>query len=113
MSQILKEYTLTATMADIGTASTVRFLVPEAGYLLRVESTIAAALTGADAVLTVAHNNTTLSPTITVTQSGSAEGDYDFADYWRPVAKSDWIEVTTDGGPSNAVLAQINAKFRK
>ncbi len=104
----LNWYTLTTTMADIGTASTVRFLVPTNGYLRRVESTIAAAITTTDAVLTVSHNNSALTPTITVAFSGSAEGDYDFAEYYRPVKKGDWIEVATDGGPANAVLAQIN-----
>lgn len=111
MPKPLGWYTLTATMADIGTASTIRFLVPENGYLRRVESTIAAAIATTDAVLTVSHNNSALTPTITVAFSGSAEGDYDSADFFRPVAKGDWIEVTTDGGPSNAVLAQINAIF--
>lgn len=108
MTQPLNWYTLDQTMADIGTASTVRFVVPTNGYLRRVDSTIAAALTGADAVLTVAHNNTNLTPTITVTQSGSAEGDYDYAEFYRPVKRGDWIEVTTDGGPTNAVVAAIN-----
>ena len=103
----LNWYTMSEAMADIGTASTVRFLVPQDGYLRRVDSSIGAALTGADAVLTVAHNNTNLTPTITVTQSGSAEGDFDTAEFFRPVKKGDWIEVTTDGGPSNAVAATI------
>lgn len=94
-------------MADIGTASTVRFLAPKAGYLRKVASTIAGALTGADAVLTVSVDNTALTPTITVTQSGSAEGDYDSADYFAPVKEGSWIEVTTDGGPTNAIAATI------
>lgn len=108
MPQPLNWYTLTATMADIGTASSVRFVVPANGYLRRVDSTIAAAITTADAVLTVSHNNSALTPTITVANSGSAEGDYDSAEYYRPVKRGDWIEVTTDGGPANAVAAQIN-----
>lgn len=111
MPRPLSWYQMEMPMADIGTASTVRFLVTENGYLRRVECTIAAAIATADAVLTVAHNNTTLSPTITVAFTASAEGDYDSAEYYRPVKRGDWIEVTTDGGPSGAVAATINAVF--
>ncbi len=111
MPRPLSWYNMEMPMADIGTASTVRFLVTQNGYLRKVECTIAAAIATTDAVLTVAHNNTNLSPTITVAFTSSADGDYDFAEYFRPVKIGDWIEVTTDGGPSNAVSATINAVF--
>lgn len=104
----LNWYHLAETMADVGTASAVRFCVPRDGYLRKVETLLAAAITTADAVLTVAiSNGTALSPTITITQSGSAEGDYDFAEFFAPVKKGSWVEVTTDGGPANAVAASI------
>lgn len=108
MPSPLSWYTLSAVMADIAAASTVRFLVPEDGYLRRVDCSIAAAIATADAVLTVSHNNTALSPTITVAFTSSAEGDYDFAEYFRPVKRGDFIEVATDGGPSATVIATIN-----
>lgn len=90
-------YHLNDMLADVSTASSCRFVVPRAGYLRRVETTLGGAITGADSVVTVSHNNTALSPTITVANASSAEGDRDSADYFRPVAAGDWIEVATGG----------------
>jgi hypothetical protein len=108
MPSPLSWYALSNTMADIAAASQVRFVVPDDGFLRRVECSIAGAIATADAVLTVSHNNTALTPTITVAFTASAEGDYDFAEYARPVKRGDWIEVASDGGPSATVIAAIN-----
>src|SRR5690242_3967447 len=93
-------YHLSGELADVSAASAKRFVVPRAGFLRKVETTLGGAITGADSVVTVSHNNTDLSPTITITQSGSAEGDYDSAEFYIGVAAGDWIEVTSDGGSS-------------
>jgi hypothetical protein len=90
-------YHLNAMLADVSTASSVRFVVPQAGFLRKVETTLGGAITGADSVVTVSHNNTALSPTITVANASSAEGDRDSAEYYRGVAAGDWIEVATGG----------------
>ena len=100
-------YHLNDMLADVSTASSVRFVVPRAGFLRKVETTLGAAITVADSVVTVRHNNTALSPTITITQSGSAEGDRDSAEYYRGVAAGDWIEVETDGGSTTTAQLGI------
>ena len=97
MPDPLNWYTLNEEIADIGTATVVNFVVPRDGYLRRVASVIAAAITTADDVVTVAVDGTNLSPTITITQSGSAAGDYDSADYFAPVKKGSRITVSNSG----------------
>jgi hypothetical protein len=110
--QPLNWYTLSSTMADIGAASNVaRTSVPAPGFLRRIEISPSAALTGANAVITVTRNGSNLSPsTITVPFSGSADGTYTSQDYYIGVAVGDFLEVSSDGGPTNgsAVPAQIN-----
>lgn len=107
MPQPLSWRTYQLPLADIAAASKVRFLVPQSGYLRKVACTLSGALASADAVLTVSVNNTALTPTITVTSSGSAEGDYDSAEYFTPVKEGDWIEVETDGGGDSTVPVTI------
>jgi len=94
-------YVLSAMLADVSTASSVRFCVPKAGFLRKVETTLGGAITGADSVVTVSHSNTALSPTITVAYTSSAEGDRDTAEFYRAVAEGDWIEVATGGQSSD------------
>lgn len=93
----LNWYHLSDVLADVSTASGSRFVVPRDGYLRKVETTLGGAITGADSVVTVSHNNTALSPTITVANASSAEGDRDSAEFYRPVKAGDWIEVATGG----------------
>lgn len=90
-------YTLNAQIADVGTASTVYFCVPRDGYLRQVETTLFAAITGADDVITVTVDGSAASPTITITQSGSAAGDYDVANYLIPVKKGSRISIANSG----------------
>lgn len=107
MPQPLSWRTYQLPLADVAAASSVRFLVPQSGYLRKVACTLSGALASANAILTVSLNNTNLSPTITVTSSGSAEGDYDFGEYFVAVKEGDWIEVTTDGGGDSTVPVTI------
>lgn len=100
-------YTLNGELADVSTASQLRFTVPQDGYLRRVQTTIGAAITTADAIITVSHNNTALSPTITIATSGSAEGDHDFAEFYRVVKKGDWIEVASGGQSDTTSVCAI------
>ena len=101
-------YVLNDMLADVSTASSVRFRVPVAGYLRKVETTLGGAITGADSVVTVSHNNTALSPTITIANASSAEGDADSAEYFRAVAAGDWIEVATGGESTGTQQLGIN-----
>jgi hypothetical protein len=49
-------------------------------------------------------DGTALSPTITVTQSGSAAGDYDFADYYYPVKQGSRITVANSGASTGVAI---------
>ena len=99
-------YQLDGELADVSAASKLRFVVPTDGYLRKVETSLGAAITGADAVVTVSVDNTALSPTITIANTSSAEGDYDIGEFFAPVHKGSFIEVATDGASSTtAVLA--------
>lgn len=97
MADPLNFYHLNATIADVGTASSVYFTVPRAGYLRAVETVLWGAITTADDVITVTVDGTALSPTITVTQSGSAAGDYDSATYLAPVKQGSRIQISNSG----------------
>lgn len=101
------EYYLTQSLADVSTASSIYFSVPTAGFLKKVETILGTAITVADAVVTVSHNTTALTPTITITQSGSASGDIDSANFYRGVAAGDYIKVATDGASSTTSILQV------
>jgi hypothetical protein len=111
MPRPLNWYFLSNMLADVSTASSVRFCVPEDGYLRKVETTLGAAITVANSTVTVSHNNTALSPTITVAFTSSAEGDHDEAEFFEPVSAGDWIEVATDGGSTTTAQLGITLTF--
>lgn len=104
-------YTLAGTISDVSETNSVIFRVPTAGILRRVECQIGAAITVADAVLTVSKNGSALTPTITIATSGSAIGTNDEADYYVQVAKGDAIKIASDGGSTTASAAAINCIF--
>jgi hypothetical protein len=93
---------LAAEFTDVATAETLSFVVPQAGYLRKVETVLDAAISAANETITVAKNGSNLSPTITITESGSAAGDYDYAEFFTAVAKGDRITVTTAGSSTGA-----------
>jgi hypothetical protein len=101
-------YVHNAMLADVSAASSVRFLVPTAGILRRVETSLGGAITGADSIITVSKNGVALSPTITVANASSAEGDRDFADFYTQVAAGDWITVASGGQSSDTQQLAIN-----
>lgn len=104
----LNWYTLPGTLADVSAASQLRFLVPTDGYLRKVETTLGSAITGADSVVTVSVDNTALTPTITIANASSAEGDYDSAEFFYPVKKGSWIEVASGGESSTTAVLAVN-----
>lgn len=100
----LNYYTLNGQIADIGTATTVVFVAPQAGYLRKVGCVLNGAITTADDVITVSVDGVALSPTITVTQSGSAAGDYDFANYFAPVKEGSRITIANSGASTGTAI---------
>jgi hypothetical protein len=93
----LNWYSLAETLADVSAASAVRFVIPRAGYLRRVDTALGGAITTADAVVTVSVDNSALSPTITIANASSAENDHDFAEYFAPVKAGSVVEVASGG----------------
>lgn len=100
-------YVLNGEIADIGTAAVAVFVAPTAGYLRKVITMINGAITTANDTVTVAVDGTNLSPTITITQSGSAAGDVDSADYFAPVAAGSRITVSNSGASTGVVKAAV------
>jgi len=100
----LNWYTLTGQIADIGTATTVVFVAPEAGYLRKVCCVLNGAITTADDVITVSVDGTALSPTITVTQVSSAAGDYDSASYLAAVKEGSRITIANSGASTGTAI---------
>src|SRR5688500_15402267 len=74
----ISETQVSAYMADLSTASSAFAVAPCRGRIVRVYSTIYAAITGADATWTLEVNGVAVTGiSVTVTQSGSAAGDVD------------------------------------
>jgi hypothetical protein len=71
------KFTLTAVLDDVSTASSVYIPMPFACTVNSVYSALQAAITGADATVTVRNNSDTSMGTLTIAQSGSAAGDVD------------------------------------
>lgn len=107
MTAPLNQYTLNVYLRDVANAtaeSTARVVVPFTGKLLNVQAVLGAAKTG-DAVLTVSRNATALSPTITLTASGSAANSVFSQAYAQPVTAGDVLVIASDGGGSEAAGA--------
>lgn len=113
MPDPLNWYHLSDLMADVSAAGVTRFCVPEAGYLRRVDTTLANAITLADSVLTISVDNVALTPTITIPFTGSAEGSTTSTEYFAPVKKGSWIEVTSDGGATTTSILGITLTLSK
>lgn len=109
----LNWYSLSEQVTDIGTADAKIFVVPSDGFLRKVETVLAGAISGADETVTVSHNGTNLAPTITIANAASAAGDYDFAEFYRGVRKGDRIVVTNDGASTGATKAGITVTLSK
>lgn len=92
----LNFYTLSASIADVGTAATVYFSAAQGGALREVTCTLFAAITGANDTITVAVDGTTVG-TITVVQSGSAAGDKYTLELNAPVSKGSRITCANSG----------------
>lgn len=109
----LNWYSLNGELADVSTASQLRFVAPDNGYLRKVETVLAGAITGADSIITVSVNNTALSPTITVAYTSSAEGDYDVGEYFYPIKKGDNIEIATGGQSTDTAVLAVTLTLSK
>ena len=98
---------------DISTADTVYLYLPFAGTLTRVGTVLNAAISGADATITVRDNGGNSAGTITVAQSGSAAGDIDTL---VPASNNTFtagqkISISTDGASTGTARLDITLSF--
>lgn len=111
-----KTYTITTHIADIGSTTPARVVVPFAGTLTDVYSVIDGAVSTTDAVITVAIDGVSTTPgTFTIAFTGSAAGDVDSlaVTNGNTVVAGDVISLTSDGAPANSVRADITLVFTK
>lgn len=109
---------VTGHMADVSTASSAYLVATHRGRLKRAFTIIANAITGANSTITVKINGVALSPTITVTQSGSGAGDVDSAYFGYQgttnfVQEGDLIEFVTDGASSTTAITRCTAVIER
>lgn len=93
--------------ADLSTAEEVAFVVPSACQLLFIRVAIIAAITVADATVTVKNLADDVLATVVVPFTGAAAGDTVLTEVVvdTPLAAGDIITVETDGGSTTASVA--------
>lgn len=108
-SWVAPPYTLSVTIPDISTASTVWAPIPFAGTVTRVVGVLSGSLTTADATVTVKNSAGVTMGTITVTQSGSAAGDVDTVSPTtnNTVTANSFITIETNGASDTSRIYQL------
>lgn len=109
-----EEVLVNGQIADLSTAGQVYLPCPVAGELVSVTSTVNNAFSTADGVLTVKTVTGTVTPTLTITQSGSAAGDVDTLTVATngTVTAGSSIEVETSGAPTDTTITNVTARIR-
>lgn len=107
-------FPISAQMSDIGTVTSAWFYVPLKSELVSFTSQILAALTGANAILSVYINGVLFADTLTVPFTGSTAGQTNTKTVVtaNTVPAGASVEVRSDGGPTNAVASQITLYLR-
>jgi hypothetical protein len=105
---------ITAYLADVSTASQIYVVPGFKGKIIRAYSALNAAITGANAGLTIKIAGTAVTGgTMTITQSGSAAGDVDSC---TPTALATFsanqaIEIETDGASTTTAASTITLEL--
>jgi hypothetical protein len=101
-------------MADIGAASSVWFYVPLKSEIVRLSSVLFAAITGADAILSIYINGVSIADTLTVPNAGSTAGTKSERNIVavNTVPAGGVVEIRSNGAPTNSVVASINLFLR-
>lgn len=107
---------LTMELADISTASFVLFPIPADCVVNEVQTILAGAIATSDATITITRGGDAATlGTITVANSGSAEGDQDentsLSNNTLTKSTHPYIKVATDGASTNAVSLYIQIKL--
>jgi len=113
MALPLNWYSLAAEFVDVGTAETLTFVIPDGGFLRKVETVLDGAITASDETVTVSRNGSALAPTITIANAASAAGDYDFAEFYVGVAKGDRITVASAGNSTGATGCAVTVTLSR
>lgn len=111
MPNPLNWYALSGTYADVSTASSLYFTVPEDGYLREVDLTLLNAITGSDSVVTVSINGTAQSKTMTIAVSGSAAYTKFTQGYFTAVKKGDMVTIASGGESSTTCITPCTVVF--
>jgi hypothetical protein len=104
-------YSLNGTIDDLGTAgSSCFFYVQQKSQMTKLAAVTYAALTGANAVLTIYINGVLFADSLTVPFTGSSTGGNAFTSIVtaNTITAGSVIEVRSDGGPSNAVKGTVS-----
>ena len=101
--------TLTGYIENISASSTVYVPIPFAGTISKVVTVLEAAISSANATLTVKNAAAASMGTITVAQSGSAAGDVDTLSPSsnNTVAADSFITIASDGGSTNTATLRF------
>lgn len=102
-------------IADVSTASAILFVFPWNANINRITTVLGGTITGADSTVTVTKTGGASMGTITVAQSGSAEGD---VDQLTPVSNNtvttnQWVKIATDGGSTNTIPLYITLEYTR
>lgn len=105
----------TGAFADVSTADEMFFPFPFAATITRVTTVLGGAITVGDSILTVTKTGGASMGTITVAQSGSAEGDIDTL---SPVSNNtvtagQYIKIANDGGSTDAQRLAVMVEFTR
>lgn len=111
----LTKVALSGVIDDVSTAGQIYIPVPREfdGTILQVVATLDAAITVADATLTVKNSDGTSIGTVTITQSGSAAGSTFTANLNGLCRPNEAIEVETDGGSTTAVKCYVTVVVKR
>ena len=101
--------TLTGYIDNISASSTVYVPIPFAGTISKVVTVLEAAISSANAIVTVKNSAAASMGTITVTHSGSAAGDVDTLapSSNNTVAADSFITIASDGGSTNTATLRF------
>ena len=111
----LNDYFITATIADISTASSTFVAIPDGGKVIKILTALQGAIGTANGGITFEIGGTAITGGgITVTQSGSAAGDIDTATPTAAnrVEEDGSIEMITDGASSNTIKLVVTFVIR-
>lgn len=114
MGFTVNDYFISAKIEDVSTAGQIYIPVIEGGKIVEVASALNGAIGTADAVLTIKTAEGTAG-TITITQSGSAAGDFDSVEPTtnNNVVSGGTIEVETNGASTNTISVDLQFRIRR